>query len=323
MRWYINDVSLQGQFNDVPHFLSFLDELLRYRNASAGLRAGMYLTRLIADRPVAQSLTLRQVLQSTDRTDLRRAVLLWLDRRGPFVEDDRRPETDDYFECKGLDVTDTGLGEAARRVKSDLPTQVFSFSGGTVEFGEATLTVDHGLPDDRLGAYLVDNLWKLSDLASSALNTLPVPSNWMQLVETAREQFPNLLIPDNIYTNPALSREPFDLPIADRAFALFKHLNEYMLGRNDTGADGPGARAVIETFFTGDRALFSGESSTNQEAFKSQMTFSDPNDPSSNIFAHWHGKISHRYFRMHFEWPVPPQQKKLKILYLGPKITKK
>jgi hypothetical protein len=38
--------------------------------------------------------------------------------------------------------------------------------------------------------------------------------------------------------------------------------------------------------------------------------------------AHWHGKISHRFFRLHFEWPLEKDRKKLEIFYLGPKVTK-
>ena len=50
--------------------------------------------------------------------------------------------------------------------------------------------------------------------------------------------------------------------------------------------------------------------------------FADPEIEGREIFAHWHGKIKHRYFRMHFEWPVPRQATLLKVLYLGPKLTK-
>jgi hypothetical protein len=35
-----------------------------------------------------------------------------------------------------------------------------------------------------------------------------------------------------------------------------------------------------------------------------------------------HGKISHRYFRLHFEWPVPSGAEQIKVLYIGPKLTK-
>lgn len=323
MRWYINDISLQGQFNDVPQFLTLLNELLSCRNRYIGLRTAMHLTRSIADREVAAGQTLRQVLLATNRTELRRTMLLWLDRKGPFIEDDRQPEIDDYFECKGLDVTDSGLGEATRRVRADIAVLTFSFAGGATEFGETPLTVDHGLPEDRLGAYAVSNVWDLPSLGHSASNARPAPASWEQLVATAREDFPRLHIPDMFFSNPALAKEPFEAPICDRALALLKCLNDYMDGRTEGGAEGPASRAIIETFFTGDRALFSGESPTNQATFRAQMTFPDPEDAAKSIFAHWHGKISHRYFRLHFEWPVPPEATRLKVLYLGPKLTKK
>jgi len=266
--------------------------------------------------------TLRHTLSTTSRTELRRAVLNWLDRKGPFIEDDRQPEADDFFECKGKDVTDSGLGEAARRVKAETSVLTFSFSGGDPDFGEDQLPVDHGVPDDRLGQYMIDNVWELARLERSALAIRPTPANWEQLVQTAREKYPKLCIPDVVYSNPRLSKEPFETAISDRAIVLFQYLNDYMNGRIEGGVEGPVSREIIDNFFTGDRALFSGESQTNQTKFEIQMTFPDPEAPSETIFAHWHGKISHRHFRLHFEWPVPKEARQLKILYFGPKLTK-
>jgi hypothetical protein len=51
------------------------------------------------------------------------------------------------------------------------------------------------------------------------------------------------------------------------------------------------------------------------------MTFPDP-EGGADIFAHFHGKISHRFFRLHFDWPVPSTATRLKVLYIGPKLTK-
>lgn len=322
MRWYINDVSLQGQFTETTQFLSLLEELLSSRGRFIALKNQMYLTSSIGNRMVVPGQTLRHTLSTTNRTELRRAVLNWLDRKGPFIEDDRQPEADDFFECKGKDVTDSGLGEAARRVKSQSSVVTFSFSGGEPDFGERQLPVDHGIPDDRLGLYIIDNLWEVAGLEHSAASIRPAPANWEQLVQTAREKYPNLCIPDAIYNNPALSKEPFEAVISDRAIALLKYLNDYMEGRSEGGVESAASREVIDNFFTGDRALFSGESQTNQTKFEAQLTFPDPEDTSKTIFAHWHGKISHRYFRLHFEWPAPKESDKLKILYFGPKLTK-
>jgi hypothetical protein len=134
--------------------------------------------------------------------------------------------------------------------------------------------------------------------------------------------FPRLIIPDSIYTNSILAREPFEAVIRDRVFVLLGYLEAYMAGRGPDGAEGPAARDIIERFFVGERALFTGESLTNQRDFRTELTFPDPEDSTRVIFAHWHGKISRRFFRMHFEWPPPTNAKKIKVVYLGPKLTR-
>ena len=77
---------------------------------------------------------------------------------------------------------------------------------------------------------------------------------------------------------------------------------------------------MIDDYFKGERAAFSGESATNLIEFKDALTFSLGD--GTTLFAPWHGKISHRYFRLHFEWPLESKRKKLSVPYFGPKITK-
>ncbi|MDP9573969.1 UNVERIFIED_ORG: hypothetical protein J2W66_004472 [Agrobacterium larrymoorei] len=88
------------------------------------------------------------------------------------------------------------------------------------------------------------------------------------------------------------------------------------------GIEGNVAQSIVKEHFHGDRAAFSGESKSNQQDFESEMTFTDPSDVKRTLFAHWHGKISHKFYRLHFEWPVPAKQTVLKVLYIGPKLTK-
>ncbi|MNU83749.1 hypothetical protein D3C71_734560 [compost metagenome] len=322
MRWYVNDTSLQGQFNDVSEFIDLLELLLSSRNKRPSLKTAMYLTRSIVESQVTAIHTFRQAISSTNNTELRRVVLQWLDRNGPFIEDDRLAEVDDYFECFGHDVTDSGLGEAARRYKARLPVLSFSFIGGNTDFGLTPITVHHGIPEDRLGSYSINNLSNIEALETSALEARPAPTNWEQLVIFSREQYEHLLIPDSVFTNAALSREPFETTISDRVLALFSHLNNYMANREPGGNEGVLARQIIEDYFTGARALFSGESPSNQDQFRADMTFVDPENEDRKIFAHWHGKISRRFFRMHFEWPIAGHDTRIKILYVGPKITR-
>ena len=322
MRWYVNDASLQGQFTDSPTFEVVLRAIVSARSKSERLRLDLRTTRSLAERQVTFAITLRGVVQKSRDRDLRNAVLSWLDRAGPFVEDDRFFELDDYFEFFGLDVTDTGLGEAVRRAKAGERTCAFSFEGGRLNFATTPLMVDHGLREEPLGVVCVDNLWTVGALKESALGETPPINSWASLVRSARERFDRLLIPDFVYQNGALASEPFDPAIGERAMILFGYLNAYMLGRGLDGTEGPEAKEIVAKFFVGQRALFSPESPTNQDKFRNAMLFPDPSNRDRHIFAHWHGKISRRFFRLHFEWPVDQASLFLKILYLGPKITK-
>lgn len=319
MRWYLNDASLQGQFVDLQHFESILRELLGARSRVPAIKENLRSTRSLQDALAGPGVSVRQFLQQCADRDLKSATFNWLDRTGPFVDNDRLEEQDDYFEYMGREVTETGLGEAARRTKAIDDCASFSFEGGALDFAIDHLDVDHGLIEERYGSYRVRNHWKANDLVEHALESGPQIRTWLSLVETARARFEHLDIGD-LHENPMLAREPFQASVRDRALALMRLLNDYMSGRDESGAEGLLSRRVIETHFTGERALFTGESSTNEKKFRNEMTFVAADD--REVFAPWHGKISHRYFRMHFEWPVAPQRRKLPILYLGPKITK-
>ncbi|WP_199555243.1 hypothetical protein [Sandaracinobacteroides hominis] len=243
----------------------------------------------------------------------------WLDRAGPFVDDDKLHEEDDYFEFADLEVTATGLGEAARRTKASEDCASYSFEGGEIDFAVDPLEVDHGLREERYGRYPVRNHWRPEALIQHAISSGPPVNSWPVLVEVARTRFPHLDIAD-LHANATLAREPFEASVRDKALTLMGLLNTYMAGRRDDGAEGPVSKEVIEAHFKGERAYFTGESTSNENKFRREMTFVGRD--GREIFAPWHGKISHRFFRIHFEWPLAPEHRRLPILYLGPKITK-
>jgi hypothetical protein len=320
MHWFLNDASLQGQFGEPQEFEVILRALLRLRASEPEIRRRLRATRSFAESVVTHNLRLRELLVGHNDKDLKRAILDWLDRSGPFIDDDRLPEADDYFEYDGLDVTVTGLGEAARRTKSKELCSSFSFVGGRKDFAVHPLDVDHGLPEDRLGRYSVPNIWDPGELAAQSAALEPLASNWAELFETARRRFPNLEI-GSLEKNQLLAREAFEGSIRDRTLELLQILNDYVVSRDANGKETKAAREIIDLHFTGDKAAFTGESGTNQKDFKSAMTFTRSVD-GENFFGHWHGKIRHRSFRMHFEWPLEGGRNTLEIFYLGPKLTK-
>lgn len=321
VRWYLNDASLQGQFHDREHFEHLLKGLIEVRARIPAIRNNFRSTRSFPDANIGHSLSVRQAVMTLRDRDLKAAALVWFDRTGPFVDDDRLTEADDYFEYRTLDVTNTGLGEATRRTMVNVNCATFSFAGGEVDFAVDPLEIEHGLPEDRLGRYPVPNCWVVRDLGQQALDLDPPPHSWATLFDAARKRFPNLEI-GALEADPRLSREPFEASIRDRALELLSILNDYVSDRGERGEEGAAARRIIETYFVGDdNAAFTGESSTNRKDFKSELTFKRTGSGDEYV-AHWHGKIKHRFFRMHFEWPLEGNRKKLEIFYLGPKLTK-
>lgn len=319
VRWYLNDASIQGQFTDRANFESALRSLVVARAKNALVRQNLRSTRSLPNAFIAPGVDVRRALFEIRDKDLRSATFSWFDKNGPFIEDDLLEEVDNYFEYCDTEVTATGLGEATRRTKAGTSCATYSFVGGAIDYATSPLQVDHGLPEERYGRYDVANLWQPNDLLDQALAALPPARSWQSMLELARQRFPNLEIGD-LATNPTLAREPFEASIRDRVLDQLRVLNEYVGGRTDEGAEGPTAREIVENYFTGERAWFTGESSTNQNAFAGEMTFKRMSGES--YFAHWHGKVSRRFFRMHFEWPLHQDRKKLEIFYIGPKITK-
>lgn len=320
MRFYLNEASLQGQFKDEADFKQRLEQLLAARTRSPVL-AGMRTTPALADRPVSDERNVRQVAQSWRGSPTASALLAWVGRNGPFIHEDRLDEADDLFHCLGVDVTDGGLGEAARRVKAVELAASVSFPGGAADFAQSPLSVVHGFEDDPVGHYPVENFWDMDAIVARALDEQAPATNWQAMVEAARQRFPKLLLPDALYKDARLAREPFDAIVRDRFYALLGYLDAYMHGRDERGNEGPEAQAILQTHFQGERALFSPESASNKRDFKREMTFPDP-DGGADIFAHFHGKISHRFFRLHFDWPLPASATRIKVLYIGPKLTK-
>lgn len=205
MDWFVHDCSLDGQYSTATEFIEVLTELMRLRVNSAIVLQGVRCSRAIGSQPVVQRQTFSQVISSSTDRNLRNYVLKWITSEGPFLDDERENIADDYFEYKGTDVTDEGAGEAVRRILNGKLAMTFSFEKGGSDY--SPLSIDHGLPEDRLGKIAVENVWTIAGLRTAAMAALPRVINWNQMIEQARVRFPLLHFADNLMDY--LQRETF------------------------------------------------------------------------------------------------------------------
>lgn len=249
MRWYVNDASLQGQFPSISHFEPALRELIALRRSEPAY-SSLFVSRTFSFQRVIADQTLAHAVQKIADRDLRLRILQWVNQRGPFLDDDRLSEEDDLFECLGIDVTNQGLGEAARRILHGFIAGTWSFAGGAVDFCRNPLEVSHGLTAAPIGVYDVPNVWSAGGFRALAIAALEEPTSWAELTAHLRVRFPHLLIPDAFHNNSNLQAEPFNSAISDRVQELCRHLEEYMASRNADGSPSKLTNEIVRTLFT-------------------------------------------------------------------------
>ncbi len=319
MDWYINDLSLSGQFDDSRSFRAELESLLRMRHREPILRDSLYCSRTLYTRQVTTNNSLLQaVLETKDKLFIKQA-LNWLTNSGPFWENQQQSNKDDYFEYQTYDVTDQGLGEAARRIVAGIIAGVFSFQGSSFAFGQTPLMVRQGLPEAPIDTVKIDNCWTIEQLVE-ALRAVKIYNSWQDVHSEISLCFTNLIFSDNVIA-PLLST-PFSRQVAKRIFKLLNALNCLVVETNQNGKLSTSGKELYNNHFVGQKAWFTDESKTNKANFKQEMTFFDPEDTNKKIFCTWHGKIKTPQIRIHFEWPPPKGQNNIKVVYIGPKITK-
>ncbi len=318
MSCLINDLSLARQYSCDADFLKDVAELLRLRQQLAIIHDNLYCSRNLGNASVTAQRTFAQIAMAADK-NLQQQILLWINRKGPFWDEQRSFHANDYFELGGIDVTDLGVGEAARRTLLGSNSSTWSFPKGG--FDTSPLSVQHGLSQAPLGQIELPNFWQIQQLKQGILATLPRPNNWQEVLLAVKARFPNLVFSDEILLR--LQPEPFSEYVTERIFELLGVLQAFLEARHPDGSYSERNNELIAQHFSGGKAWFTDESASNKRNCKSVLTWTDPENAALKIFAPWHGKIKTPQFRIHFSpWPLSPQDKKLKVLYIGPKLTK-
>ncbi|MEO5334468.1 MAG: hypothetical protein H7839_20830 [Magnetococcus sp. YQC-5] len=326
MEWHLNDLSLQGQFQANINFINSLEILYKLRHRYPFLQERLYCSRTLAGRPVVNHLSLRQVIGTLQNgtpqnKTLARLIMNWMVNSGPFWDDTREENPDDYFTYESEDVTDQGLGEAARRRLAATDARSLSFPGGTIPFTYSPLVIQQGVPEEPLGDIRIPNTWDWDSLQKELIAVTPSPQSWDEMLQQAIQRFPNLIFAQTIHDQ--LHPYPFSRYAAERFLVLLDILDKIC---SQTLPDGSMTKEgqQLNEYLNKAKSIFGDESETNKRIFKKEITFPDPLDcNATHIFCPWHGKVkSPNQYRIHFQWPRPTGQREIKVVYIGLKITR-
>jgi hypothetical protein len=311
---YFNDASLHGQFAAFEPFCESLRTIWNIRKALVGKGLSLNVCRGVRLRKVTDDKTFNDFLGNIPR-DIKNRLLVWLDREGPFWDDQPHHSCDEYFESCGEVVTDTGVAEAACIQTEGMPTWIFSiYPSKCLKDPLEVSWLGRSTGDLVLS---IPNGWELEHVDRCASEFDHPFTSWKEMIEWAERECENLLIsPDVIGQLPI----QFIPNVAQRSKVLLGILDK-IVGYQKKGKDQESLE-LQENWMQGNRARFANSSNSEINDFRSKLTFKHPSSDQS-ILCSWHGKIQTPQFRIHFEWPLPHGEEKLFIAYIGPKITKR
>ena len=317
MELLFNDLSINGQFSDIPSFRHAIGRVMSMRNIARQFGHELHCHRNVAHAQVTRDFTMPQAIQGFGREE-RRAVMQWLTQLGPFWEDVRTHSPDDYLECNGEVVTETALGEAAFSCLHGMDRRLVSMTPSLWEFSPISVSWIRAEGDDS--DVDVANHLTVADLETALRSAPPPVMSWEQLALISKARCPHLVFSADSFE--PLRGDPFVRGAAHRIIELLDTLDKFKCCFETHGQRTPEGHRLYQDHFTGDKAWFSDSSEAEMQAFRTELTFRHPDADSKSLFCTWHGKVKTPQIRIHFSWPVRADVP-LYVVYVGPKLTKR
>ena len=315
MELLLNDLSLHGQFPNIPAFRTAIHEVMSLRRVASGYGRELHSHRNIPNGQVSASASLYEALQTFPQSE-KRSLLQWLTRLGPFWEDAAEHDPDQLMDCGEEIVTETAVGEAAYCQSIGIGRGLVSFAPSEWEYSPVTVKIG----SDFATNVDVPNFLRASDLEAALKEAAPPIASWAQLESVSRSTFKRLMFSDDCFSY--LDGQPFAPGPADRIRLRLGVLDQLMGAVDGSGERMAHGHRLYQSHFTGDRAWFSDSSDSEKREFARQLTFPNPHPAGEPLFCTWHGKVNNPPFRIHFAWPEHSKAP-LCVVYVGLKITRR
>lgn len=314
MELLLNDLSLHGQFPDIPAFRTAIHEVMLLRQVASSYGRELHSHRNIPNSQISATASLYDALQTFPQNE-KRSLLQWLTRLGPFWEDTAEHGPDQWMDCGDEVVTETAVGEAAYCQSIGVSRGLVSFAPSRWEYAPVSVRIVSQIATD----VNVPNYWRTPQLETALREAAPPVTSWAQLESVTRSTFHRLTFSGDCFSY--LNGQPFAPGPAARILVRLGVLDQLMGSVDGSGQRTARGHWLYQSHFTGDKAWFSDSSDSEKREFARQLTFPNPHPAGGSLFCTWHGKVNHPPFRIHFAWPEEPGAP-LYVVYVGLKITR-
>lgn len=311
MEFFFNELSIHNQFQSVDNFKEAIHQFRMYREVVANAGLKMYIHRNILERPTL-GITFRKGIQKYLQRQQVRTLMNWFSKYGFFLPDDSFADIQDQFECyfpegeeRNIDVTGSALAECAFRKIAGENAGSISFENSKFAWSPLKILLS------KSDVAFIDNDYTLNSLEERLEGILPPMTSWSMLVEKIK-LLPNVSLEP--YVKEKLKANPFSQNIAEGIYSRANELSEM-----STATSLEQFNELFVKYATGPKARFSDSSTSEKRDFKAALTF-DLN--GGQHLCPYHGKVKIQQYRMHIV-DRPAFQRAIRVVYIGPKLTKK
>ena len=318
-----NELSVEGQFRELSVFLQALSRMMAMREVAQKFGREVRCHRNFQHIEPIAGTRLQQAIQGMG-ADHRRSVVLWLERSGPFWDEERQHGEDEWLESGDDLVTDTAVGEAAYRVREGEECGLVSARPGRWDFSPVPVTFADAGGARKAQRVEVPNWREAAELRQRLEASEPPVTSWEGMNAAARRRFPALRFSGECFDE--LIGVPFNRSAARRVLHLLQVLDRFTLAFESDGQRSAEGHRIFQQYFTGGtgrterRASFSDSSDREKHLFRKKLTFPHPDAPGRTLFCPWHGKEYHLLLRLHFSWPIRAGEP-VYVVYVGRKLT--
>ena len=317
MQVIANELSVHAQFRDLRSFQESIGTVQALRKVAKRFGTDVQCNHALLQAEPLRGVPMSQAVGQLSR-DQQRSLMSWLTSAGPFWDDLPRHGRDDYLECQGEIVTDSGVGEAAFRTLLAVECALVSFVPSAWDFTPVEVTLrDSERVADRTAA--LQN-WRTVPDVENGLADAAQMRTWEDVEARCVAQFSRLSFASDAFAK--LGGLPFAKSSAERIVVLLGILDRRARAFGPTGSPTAEAARIDQDYFKGSNALFSDSSASEKREFPGRLTFKHPAKRGKSIWCPWHAKERRLTLRLHFSWPILPNEP-VYVVHVGPKLTKR
>lgn len=302
-----NDLSLNHYYNDFGLFKQDVREFIQFYN----LVSQKYSHNIYVFRNEFYSISVcnnlfRDAINDTRyfSREQKRQLLVVLDKGQPYLPEESAIPQGMAFSYNNKAVPNTGFAESAYLQYMDESAPLYSISGS--EFQSNILKVCIFQNSSLLKEQDVMNYFSMVKLEQWAKDLQKPLMSWKDVFDYIAMRFNWLELTED--AKKSLKKETLDRIICD---SIIQRLD--IINRMSNAQSEDEYKELDNKYWYGDRALFSDESESRKNELKDKFTFLIN---GKKTFCSYHGKISHKSFRIYISSKPKPQEK-IYIAYIG------